>query len=123
MEKSLLIALVVVIVVGLLAYHLYDMLKAKSGVSLAKDTPADPPAMVDEGVVMRIGTMSDRWNPVVHILFEEKPGSPIFFSADTEHSAIALTQAGDRVRLERKSVDADDYVFTNLTLGLSATEE
>jgi len=123
MEKYLLVGFVVVIVVGLIAYHVHDLLGTKKGVSLDKAKPVEPAAMIDEGVVMRIGTMSNQWDPIVHILFEDRPGSPISFSADTGHSAIALTQPGDRVRLERESADADDYVFTNLTLGLSATEE
>jgi hypothetical protein len=123
MEKYLLIALVVIILGGLIAYHLYEMARGKSGVGLAKDAPADPPGMIDEGVVVRIGTVSSEWGPTVHILLEEKPGSPIAFSFDTNDSAIALTQPGDRIRLEREDADSDEYVFVNLTTGLTATGE
>lgn len=119
MEKYLLIAFVVIIVVGLIAYHLYDALKPKNA-SLDK---AGPVIMIDEGVVMRIGVVSNQWGPAVHILLEGRPDSPVAFAFGKGDSAIVLTQVGDLVRLEREDADAEEYEFTNLTTGLSAASE
>jgi len=123
MEKQVLIAIVVIILVGLGCYHLRCMLTEKKGVSLDKGEPAEPPAMIEEGVVMRIGIVSNQWGPTAHILLEDRPSRPITFSFGTDDAAIALTQVGDRVRLEREDADADEYEFRNLTTGLTATSE
>lgn len=123
MEKQVLIAILVIVIVGLIGYHLYCMVTEKKGVSLDKGKSTEPAALIDEGVVMRIGIVSSEWGPTAHILLEEKPGSPIAFAFGTDDSAIALTQVGDRVRLEREDADADEYEFKNLTTGLTATGE
>lgn len=106
-----------------LSVIMVNALKTKKGVSLEKPKAPEPAALVDEGIVARIGIASNEWGSTVHILLEERPSTPITFAFDTDHSAVALTQIGDRVRLEREDADADEYEFTNLTLGISATGE
>jgi len=82
-----------------------------------------PPPKVDEGTVARIAIASDEWGTTAHILFEEKPGVPVALGIDPEESAIPLTQAGDRVRIEREDEEGEGYEFHNLTTGLSVTVE
>lgn len=95
----------------------------KDGVSIDKPEKPEPAAMVDEGTVSRIGMAADKWGARVHILLEEKPGRPISLALDTDEPAFPLIQVGDRVRIRREDEEGEFYKFTNLTTGLSVTEE
>lgn len=120
MSQNLMIILAVVLAaattaISVVVIVLY-ILRGKRPISLEKAKPTESANLVDEGIVARIEiTTDDR----VHILLEEKPGKPIVLDFNSEESAIPLTSAGDRVRIERGNEDGDEYEFTNLTLGLS----
>ena len=97
--------------------------KRKDRVSLEKPEAPEPAATVDEGIVARIGMASDKWGARVHILLEGNPGKPISLALDTDEPAFPLTQVGDRVRISREDEEGEFYKFTNLTLGLTVTED